>query len=68
MKRYRVTITETLVESMEVEAENWDEARDRVQADYADGKIVLTAENYFDSEIVVEEIKQPQKQRTDYER
>lgn len=68
MKRYRVTITETLMESKVVEAENWDEARDRVQADYADGKIVLTAENYFDSEIVVEEIKPPQKQRTDYER
>lgn len=51
MKKFIVQITETLQKSVTVQADSWQEAVKQVRKDYADEKIVLTEDDYFDSEI-----------------
>ena len=56
MKKYRVTITETLATSVEIEAESESEAMDIAEEQYHNEDIVLTAENYVDTDFSTKEI------------
>lgn len=56
MKKYRVTITETLATSVEIEAESESEAIDIAEEQYHNEDIVLTAENYVDTDFSTKEI------------
>ena len=56
MKKYKVTITETLEKVVEVEAENYDEAVDIVGDEYRNGEIILCSDDYTDTDFSVEEI------------
>ena len=51
--KYKVTITETLERTFEVEAENLAEATIGVNDKYRNGDIVLTADDFRDYEIEV---------------
>ncbi len=57
MKKFRVTITETLSTSVEIEAEDEFDAEDKVQKQYNNSDIILTAEDYVDTEFSTTEIK-----------
>ena len=57
MKKFRVTITETLSTSVEVEAEDEFDAEDKVQKRYNNSDIILTAEDYVDTKFSTTEIK-----------
>ena len=52
-KKFTVEITETLQRQVEVEAKNEEEALELVQEMYSNEDIVLTAEDYVDTEITV---------------
>lgn len=56
MKKFRVTVTETLKRFVEVEAENEDEAAEKVDFMYDNEDIVLTADDYYATNITVEEL------------
>ncbi len=56
MKKYEVTIYETLSRSVEVEANDVDEAREKVRNMYIDEEIVLDSSDYVDTEFEVETI------------
>ena len=51
MKKYQIQITETLQRVVEVEANSYDEAEDKVNEDYRNGDIVLDYNDYQDTEI-----------------
>lgn len=51
MKKYQIQITETLQRVIEVEANNYDEAEDKVNEDYRNGDIVLDYSDYMSTEI-----------------
>ena len=46
MSKYKVTITETLEKEVIVEAENEDEAKETVKADWGISKHILSADNF----------------------
>lgn len=50
MRKFKVLITETLQKVVAVEASDWHEAVKRVQKEYADEKVILTGDDYFDTE------------------
>lgn len=54
MNKYKVKITEKLVRVIEIEAACELQALAKVEDDYNDGKIILTADNYTDTEFEVE--------------
>ena len=54
-KKFIVTITEYLVKDVEVEAENENEAHNKVKEDYLDNKITLNADDYCGYDIQTEE-------------
>lgn len=56
MKKFRVTVTETLKRFVEVEAENEDEAAEKVDFMYDNEDIVLTADDYYVTNITVDEL------------
>ena len=56
MKKFRVTVTETLKRFVEVEAENEDEAAEKVDFMYDTEDIVLTADDYYQTCITVDEM------------
>lgn len=56
MKKYKVEITETLQHTEEVEANSRQEAIQLVKDRYADEEIVLTYDNYVDTEFEVREV------------
>jgi hypothetical protein len=57
MKTYRVEITEVLVKSVEIQAENEKEAYSKVEEMYGKSEIVLDYDNYFNTSIdVIEEL------------
>lgn len=47
MKKYKIVITETLSRVVEVEAEDWSDAIEKVEADYWDSKIILDSNDYL---------------------
>ena len=50
MKNFEITITERLIKTVEVEAENYSQAVQIVRDRYFEEDIVLTADDYFDTE------------------
>lgn len=56
MKKFRVTVTETLKRFVEIEAENEDEAAEKVDFMYDNEDIVLTADDYYATNITVDEL------------
>lgn len=56
MKKFRVTVAETLKRFVEVEAENEDEAAEKVDFMYDNEDIVLTADDYYATNITVDEL------------
>ena len=63
--KYKVMITETLEETLEVEASSWHEAELIVRGMYRNEEIMLTADNYVHTEIRTEEITEEQSQLLD---
>lgn len=57
MAIFKVKITETLVEEIEVQAESEDAALQKVKDKYQDEEIILTAEDLVFTEYDVEECK-----------
>jgi hypothetical protein len=53
MRDYEVTITERLSSVVAVRAENTDDAEDRARAMYRNSGVILTAEDYVDTEFSV---------------
>ena len=51
--KYKVEITEYLQKTIEVEADNEIDALEKVELDYYDEKIVLSADDFIDKEIKV---------------
>lgn len=51
MKRYLVRVAETLERLVEVDAEDWSDAREKVKQKYYDEEIVLDSSDYVDTEI-----------------
>lgn len=51
MATFKIQITETLQRVVEVEANNYDEAEDKVNEDYRNGDIVLDYSDYMSTEI-----------------
>lgn len=51
MATFKIQITETLQRVIEVEANNYDEAEDKVNEDYRNGDIVLDYNDYKSTEI-----------------
>lgn len=60
MKKFDVTITETLKKTVEVEAESLEEAEQRVNDEWRRGEYILDAENFTEVNFDAEE-KQPEK-------
>ena len=56
MKKYEVIIYETLSRSVEVEAKDVDEAREKVRNMYFNEEIVLDSSDYIDTDFEVETI------------
>ena len=56
MKKYKVTITETLEREIEVESPDWNHALDIVEESYWNGDVVLTADDHKDTDFYAEEI------------
>lgn len=56
MKKYKITITETLEREVEVEAPDWNHALDIVEESYWNGDVVLTADDHTDTDFYAEEI------------
>ena len=56
MKKYKVTIAETLEREVEVEAPDWNHALDIVEESYWNGDVVLTADDHKDTDFYAEEI------------
>lgn len=65
MKRYYVSVTETLNKIVSVDAESEKDALEQVQAAYNDSIIVLDSSNFVNEEI---EIESDQQFYTDYEK
>ncbi len=56
MKKYKVTITETLEKEVEVEAENYYEAEQTVRDAYGRSEYVLDSDNFIGVDFMAEEI------------
>lgn len=56
--KYIVQISETLVKRVEVEADNYEEARYKVENDYYNNNIELTADDYADGSVQFEIISE----------
>lgn len=56
MKKFKVTITETLEKEVEVDALDWNHALDIVEESYWNGDVVLTADDHTDTDFYAEEI------------
>ena len=52
--KYIVQVSETLVKRVEVEADNYEEARYQVENDYYNNNIELTADDYVDGSVQFE--------------
>lgn len=53
MKAYKIEITETLQQTIEVEAEDENDALENIKSQYNDGDIVLDSDDFIDVEIEV---------------
>lgn len=51
MKKYLVKVTETLARHVIIEAENDEDAANKVEDAYSEGKIVLDYDDYSDCEV-----------------
>lgn len=56
MKKYKAEITERLMKTIQIEAEDEDMAYELINEMIADEEIVLTADDFKDRDIVVKEI------------
>ena len=56
MKKYKVIISETLLKTVEVNAESEDEAREHVQEQYDNCDIILSADDFDSMNMSVEEV------------
>lgn len=65
MKRYYVSVTETLNKVVSVDAESEEEAVDMVRNAYDDSVIILDSDDYFGKTV---EIESDQQFYTDYEK
>ena len=65
MKRYYVSVTETLNKVVSVDAESEEEAVDMVRNAYDDSVIILDSDDYCDKTV---EIESDQQFYTDYEK
>ena len=54
LNKYIVQVSETLVKRVEVEADNYEEARYQVENDYYNNNIELTADDYVDGSVQFE--------------
>lgn len=52
MKKYTVTIIETLSRTIDIEAESFDEASAEIMAKYNDEEIVLDADDFDDVQFI----------------
>ena len=52
--KYIVQVSETLVKRVELEADNYEEARYQVENDYYNNNIELTADDYVDGSVQFE--------------
>lgn len=52
--KYIVQVSETLVKRVEVEADNYEEARYQVENDYYNNNIELTADDFVDGSVQFE--------------
>jgi hypothetical protein len=55
MKKFKITVIETLEKTIEVEADDKADAQRKALQMYKDEEIVLTSDDYVDYEIAVEE-------------
>lgn len=55
--KYIVQVSETLVKRVEVEADNYEEARYQVENDYYNNNIELTADDYVDGSVQFEVVR-----------
>lgn len=62
MKKYNVTITETLKRTVEIEAESQEEAEQKIADDWYKGEHILDADNFTEVNFEAEE-KAPEKMR-----
>ena len=56
--KYIVQVSETLVKRVEVEADNYEEARYKVENDYYNNDIELTADDYVDGSVQFEVVSE----------
>ncbi len=72
MKKYKVTITEILKKTVEVDAEDYTEAVETVESAYFQEQIILTADDYsgsnFDAEEIPAQTEKTVKNRKDFSR
>jgi len=64
MKKYKVTITETLQMEVEVKAPSREEACDKIERKWKNSEYILDAENFMGVDFTAERIKRER----DYER
>lgn len=63
MKKYKITITETLKKELEIEAGSKDEAMDLVKEKYKNEEIILTADDFVDVDFKVKEDRNRNRER-----
>lgn len=51
MKDFKVQITETLQKVVTVQADSWKDAVKQVRKDYANEKIILSEDDFYESEV-----------------
>lgn len=56
MKKYKAEITERLIKTIKIEAEDEDMAYELINEMIADEEIILTADDFNDRDIIVKEI------------
>ncbi len=64
MKKYEVTIEETLAKSVEVSAENEEEAKRKVEKAYYSGEYILGSENFCDVSFAASEASRDRDEMT----
>lgn len=63
MKKYKITITESLKKELEIEAVSKDEAMDLVKEKYKNEEIILTADDFADVDFKVKEARNRNRER-----
>lgn len=58
MKKYAVTITETLTRTLWIDAETAEDAEDQAKDLYENEEVVLDADDHSDTEFMVQEVNE----------